>query len=140
MGEDLDDFQEKVSETDYVIIICTPALKKKYDARKDVPQGLVQEIKMIRQRNKNQDKYKKTFLIYLKGEREKTCPSPYWGGCFSVEIPSFDLITSSRLYYYFKTWELFGALHGVKREEAGVTRTVLLKEMRGYFQGLTRPK
>ena len=77
-GEDLNNFQEQICEADFAIIACTPLLKKKFKEQKNAPDGSALEIKLAIERSKNPKKHGTTYLIYLKGDKESSCPSVFF--------------------------------------------------------------
>ena len=111
IGANLNNFQEQICETECVIIACTPLLKKKVDERKRAPVGAALEIELASKRLEDPKKYETTYLIYLKGEHQTSCPStrfePFFGKKLNISGKNTDF------EYYFHTLNFFASMRKV---------------------------
>ena len=113
IGADLNNFQSQIRNTDFVIIACTPGLKEKCIRRTKAPAGSTLEIKLALERFKDYDKYETTFLIYLKGDHQSSCPSaflePFFGKKLNIDGKNSDF------NYYASSLNFFAHMRKVKQ-------------------------
>ena len=115
IGADLNNFQGQIRETEFVIIASTPLLKKKFDKRNNAPAGSTFEIKLASERLKEPEKYETTYLIYLKGDHQSSCPStcfePFFGQKLNIEGKNTDFD------YYFHILNFFATMRKVNEKK-----------------------
>ncbi|MBA2367511.1 MAG: NACHT domain-containing protein [Candidatus Protochlamydia sp.] len=108
IGMDLDDFQNQICFTDYVIIICTPDLKNKCVQRAENPFGAVKEICLAL--NSREDKNRDTVCpIFLIGDIP---PHDEFFNSFGTTFTLFDNRVPNKFYsYYEDVFRLFWRFH-----------------------------
>ena len=115
IGADLNNFQGQIRDTEFAIIACTPLLKKKFGRRIKAPAGSTLEIKLALERFKDPEKYETTYLIYLKGDHQSSCPSvflePFFGKKLNISGKNTDF------NYYSHTLNFFAWMRRVNEEK-----------------------
>ena len=115
-GKELNAFQGLIRQSDLVIVVCTPLLKKKCDTRQKMPIGVAQEIRLAIERYNDADKYETIYPIYLKGNRKSSCPSDFLEPILGTKFSILDKSTESSVFtYYSNAFELFGGMCGIPR-------------------------
>ena len=118
-GKELNSFQGLIRDADQVIIVCTPDLKKKCDARKKAPTGVAQEIRLAQERYNDPEKYQTIFPLYLKGERKSSCPSVFFEPILGTKFTFLDKSNEASVFsYYPSIFELLGVMRGIPRERS----------------------
>ena len=74
-GGDLNNFQTQIRSSEFAIIACTPLLKKKFNEQQYNLTGSTLEIRFAIERLSDTEKRGTTYPIYLKGDKESSCPS-----------------------------------------------------------------
>ncbi len=114
---DYKSFQEKISSADKVIVICTPELKAK--CMSDPPMGVAEEIRLVRERYGKSELAGGISLLYLQGNRQTSCPSPFLEPIFAGQYATSDHPIEKRAFnYYEMAFELFAPLKGIPNREA----------------------
>jgi tetratricopeptide (TPR) repeat protein len=135
-GKELNPFQGLIRGADQVIVICTPHLKQKCDARKKAPTGVAQEIRLCIERYNDADKYETIFPLYLKGDRKLSCPSVFLEPILGTRFTSFDKSTESSVFsYYASAFELFGRMRGIQRETSRKMKDEFLDSVKQILTG-----
>lgn len=115
-GKELNAFQSLGRHQDRVIVVCTPHAKNECLKREKSPIGMAQEIRLIRERYNDPKLYETIYPIYLKGEREKACPSDFFEPILGTRFTCLERSTNASVFsYYSPAFELFGALKGISR-------------------------
>ena len=135
-GQELNVFQGLIRESNLVIIVCTPLLKKKcYDCRK-MPIGVAQEIRIALERYNDEDKYETIYPLYLKGDRKSSCPSVFLEPIVGAEFSILDKNTEFSVFtYYSNAFELFGSMHGITIEKSREVKEQFLSEAKNIMSG-----
>ncbi len=119
------DFESLARTSDYVIVICTPDLKRK--SAELTSSGIYREINdHIRPRLQEE----KVWPILFKGSYEQSCPS-----CFPM-----PWCVTATPYDYYKILEIIFASRGLDRGGAGAAVCKIAEEGRAlyYIQGRSR--
>ena len=115
IGSNLRNFQGQICETEFVIIACTPNLREKCIKQMRSPDGPNQEIKLAIERFKDLEKYETTYLIYLKGDHQSSCPSvffePFVGKKLNISGKNTDFD------YYLHSLTFFASMRNVEEEK-----------------------
>ena len=111
----LNNFQEQISEADFVIIVCTQLLKGKFEAQKNAPVGSTVEINLAIDRSKKPEKLGTTYIIYLKGDKDSSCPSPYFQSLVGNKLNISGKNTDFN--YYFEALDIFKIMRKVNKEK-----------------------
>ena len=117
-GKELSAFQGLIRQSDLVIVICTPLLKKKCDVQNKNPTRVAQEIRLLMERYNDTAKYKTIYPIYFKGNRQSSCPSVFLKPIIGAEFSILDKSTEFSVFtYYSNAFELFGGMCGIARKK-----------------------
>ena len=135
-GKELSAFQGLIRQSDLVIVICTPLLKKKCDAFSKNPAGIAQEIRLLIERYNDTDKYETIYPIYLKGDRKSSCPSVFIEPIVGAKFSILDKSTEFSVFtYYFNALELFGEMCGIPRKKSQEIKEQFLYETKNIIFG-----
>ena len=133
-GKELNAFQGEIRQSDVVIVICTPLLKKKCDSRRSIPVGATQEIRLAKERYNDADKYETIYPIYLKGDRKSSCPSEFFEPILGTKFSILDKSTESSVFtYYSNAFELFGNMCDIPREKSREIKDQFLSETKNIL-------
>ncbi len=123
-GKDVLEFEARAGSSDYVIVICTPELKRK--ATEVSTSGVYREIQNhINQRLQEG----KIWPILFKGSHSQSCPSSFsekWG-------------VTATPYDYYKILEVYFAFHGLNRSEATKAIDVFVEKGNQLYFSRNRP-
>ena len=108
---DSNNFVIQIYNAEFAIIACTPLLKKKFNEQNNAITGSIRHIKLAIERFKYPEKYEATYLIYLKGDHQSSCPSVPLEPFFGEKINISGKITDFN--YYSHTLNLFAAMRKV---------------------------
>ena len=135
-GRELNAFQGLIRETDLVVVVCTPALKKKCDVRSKQPVGSAQEIRLAIERYNEASKYETLYLIYL-GDRKSSCPSVFFEPILGTRFSILDKSTEPSVFnYYSNAFELFGNMcDDIHRKGSRVIKNDFLSEVKKIISG-----
>ena len=135
-GKELSVFQGLIRQSDLVIVVCTPLLKKKCDACLKNPIGVVQEIRLAIERYNDADKYETIYPIYLKGNRYSSCPSVFLEPIVGLEFSMLDKSTEFSVFnYYSNAFELFRVMLGIPRKKSREIKEQFLSKTKNIIFG-----
>ena len=133
-GKELNAFQGLIRQSDLVIVVCTPLLKRKCDARCRMPVGVAQEIRLVIERYNDVGKYETIYPIYFKGDRKSSCPSEFLEPILGTRFSILDKSTESSVFtYYSNAFELFGEMRGITRERSREIKKKFLSETKNII-------
>ncbi len=114
---DYKSFQAKISSANKVIVICTPELKAK--CMSDHPMGIAEEIRLVRERYGKPELAGGISLLYLQGNRQTSCPSPFLEPIFAGQHATADQPIEKTIFnYYDRAFEFFAPLTGLSNLKA----------------------
>ena len=132
--KNLNAFQGKIRQSNLVIVICTPLLKKKCDAHHKNPTGVVQEIRLILERCNDANRSETIYPIYLKGDCKSSCPSEFFEPILETEFSIIDKNTAYNVFnYYSNAFELFGNMCGIPIEKSREIKEQFLSETKNII-------
>ena len=123
-GDDFNNFQTQVRESEFAIIACTPLLKKKFNEQQNAPTGSTLEIKLAIERLQDSTKHETTCLMYLKGDKKSSCPSVCLELIFGKKLNISGKNTDFN--YYSDALNIFANMRKVNKEK--------LKEIENNFK------
>ncbi|MCE5316120.1 MAG: NACHT domain-containing protein [Parachlamydia sp.] len=134
-GQKLDHFQQNICDTDTVIIICTPDLKKKCEERKNCLFGAPQEVALTYGRPLKGKKDDTIYLVYLKGDHPDNCPDDNFLVKLATNFTILDNRDPKKLYsYYEDIFRLIGRLRNLDDPLIEEIKQDFLKNVRAILQ------
>lgn len=135
------DFHKQIRESDHVIVICTPSLKKKCDQDEEAQQGVAQEIRLSQERRLTPTQNKGISILYMEGDRSSACPSSLSEPTFAGQYnPLYFLGSGSVFNYYNIAFELIGAIKHISYQAVQQIKSQFIQEVGRILRPATDQK
>ncbi len=131
---DYKSFQEKISSANKVVVICTPELKAK--CMSDPPMGVAEEIRLVIGRYEKSELAGGISLLYLQGNRQTSCPSPFLEPIFAGQHATADQPIEKTIFnYYDRAFEFFAPLTGLSNLKALEIKECFIDAIKDILNG-----
>ncbi|PCI78248.1 hypothetical protein COB21_01055 [Candidatus Aerophobetes bacterium] len=116
-SDDLYRFMDQAYSSDKVVVVCTPALQDKVNAR---VKGVSYEVDKIVGARIDRDgpDTRDVFPLYYSGSREESAPKPWFLTCFAAKLLT-DRDDGWEDNYFETAFKFIAALKGMSRSDAG---------------------